>query len=417
MVSALTWLDYSERDRRRAMDVIDLFRETGTVDELGLASVRDSFSDLFFPGTSTIQTRACYFLLVPWTFQRIERLRVSSGEAEGRVRQAELNLNHRMQAQGDSRGVFGSQAGMALKRLPSEVYWGGIGSWGIRTFPRHMWAYFRSLDGFYRRCDQCRSTPHDPEGRIAPPANWHPNVPAPPSGFPYKNISVALRREDAEYLRDRIQARHPDSLLAVLANRANMADLDAEWPWQLSRLSEVSPVLREQLHDAELFAVCMQGAALLYNLMLSELQEHVGRMETYRGELEAWAADVDAAGSDLTDWQLDGIWSVVRAQGRSVGFPTRNFVERWIANLKQGGSEAVTRGNSQARALVRDREAQLKCGRARLASPRHLELWGGQSGTGRLNYRWGDSPMTGTRMILRDIFDGLVRSEADAGDA
>ncbi len=31
--STLTWLDYSERDRRRALDVIDLFRESGTVDE------------------------------------------------------------------------------------------------------------------------------------------------------------------------------------------------------------------------------------------------------------------------------------------------------------------------------------------------------------------------------------------------
>ena len=399
------------------MDVIDLFRETGTVDELGLANVRDSFSDLFFPGTSTIQTRACYFLLVPWTFQRIERLRVPSSNAEARARQAELNLNQRLQAQGDSRGVFGSQAGMALKRLPSEVYWGGLGSWGIRTFPRHLWAYFRSLDGFYRRCEQFRSTPRDPEGRVAPPANWHPHVPTPPSRFLYENISVALRLEDAEYLRDRIQARHPDSLLAVLANRANRADLDADWPWQLSRLSEVSPILREQLHDAELFAVCMQGAALLYNLMLSELQEHKGRMEAYRGELETWAAAVEAAGSDLADWQLDGVWGVVRTQGRSVGFPTLTFVERWVANLKQGGSGAVTRDNSRARTLVRDREIQLKRGRARLASPRHLELWGGQSGTGRLNYRWGDSAMTGTRMILRDIFDGLERSEGDAGDA
>ena len=49
MTSSLTWLDYSERDRRRAVDVIDLFRESGTVDELGVASVRNSFSDLFFP--------------------------------------------------------------------------------------------------------------------------------------------------------------------------------------------------------------------------------------------------------------------------------------------------------------------------------------------------------------------------------
>lgn len=399
------------------MDVIDLFRETGTVDELGLASVRDSFSDLFFPGTSTIQTRACYFLLVPWTFQRIERLRIPSNKAEARARQAELNLNRRMQATGDSRGVFGSQAGMALKRLPSEVYWGGLGSWGIRTFPRHMWAYFRSLDGFYRRCQQFRSTPHDPEGRVTPPANWHPHVPAPPSGFPYENISVALRREDAEYLRDRIQARHPESLLAVLANRANKTDLDTNRPQELSRLGEVSPVLREHLHNADLFAICMQGASLLYNLMLSELQEHEGRIERYRGQLEAWATDFQAAESDLADWQLAGVWSIVRAQGRSVGISTRTFAEGWVANLKQGGSGAVTHDNSWARTLVRRREIQLKRGRARLASQRHLELWGGQSGTGRLNYRWGESPMTGTRMILRDIFDGLKRGEGDAGHA
>ena len=76
MASTLTWLDYSERDRCRALDVIDLFRETGTVDELGLAGVGNSYSDLFFPGTTTLQTRACYFLLIPWTFLRLERLRV-----------------------------------------------------------------------------------------------------------------------------------------------------------------------------------------------------------------------------------------------------------------------------------------------------------------------------------------------------
>jgi len=30
--------------------------------------VRDAFSDLMFPGTSTAQTRATYFLLVPWYY-------------------------------------------------------------------------------------------------------------------------------------------------------------------------------------------------------------------------------------------------------------------------------------------------------------------------------------------------------------
>ena len=274
MTSSLTWLDYSERDRRRAFDVIDLFRETSTLDELGLASVRDSFSDLFFPGTSTIQTRTRYFLLVPWTFLRLERLRVPSSEAAKRARWEELNLNRRLREGTDTRGVFGTRAGDALKRLPSEVYWGGLGSWGIRTFSGHMWAYFRSLDGFYRRGVQFRSTPRDPEGRSAPPANWHPHLPDPPSGFLRGRVTVAIRREDAEYLRDRIQARHPASLLAVVAGRATIEDLDTDRPWELAHLAEISPVLRDHLLDAEFFAVCMQGAAFLYNLMLSEQKQH-----------------------------------------------------------------------------------------------------------------------------------------------
>ena len=412
MPSSLRWLDYSERDRRRALDVIDLFRETGTVDELGLAAVRNSFSDLFFPGTSTIQTRACYFLLVPWTFLRLERLPVSSSKAAERAGQEERLLNSRLLQGDDTKGVFGSQAGMALRRLPSEAYWGGLGSWGIRSFTGHKWAYFRFLDGFRRRVKAFRSTPQDPEGRRTPPANWHPHLPDSPSGFPYENVSVALRRQDADYLRDRIQARHPESLLAVLAGRADAADLKAKRPWELFHLSEISPVLRDQLHDAKLFAACLQGAALLYNLMLSELQKHEQRITTYQSQLEAWAADIDGLGSDLAGWRLDGVWSVVAAKGRSCGYRTRTFVESWVANLRRDGPGAVVHPDSAARLLVRDREIQLKRGRARLQSPRHLELWGGQSGTGRMSYRWG-----GTKVLLTDIFNGLERSEGDAGDA
>ena len=84
-MSAFVWLDYSERERRKMLDVVDLFREHDTRDELGIGSVRDAFADLFFPGTSTIMTRARYFLLVAWTYQRLEKSRISSG-ADSRAR-------------------------------------------------------------------------------------------------------------------------------------------------------------------------------------------------------------------------------------------------------------------------------------------------------------------------------------------
>lgn len=50
MASRIAWLDYSEDQRRRMREVIDLFREHDTLDELGIGSIRDTFSDLLFPG-------------------------------------------------------------------------------------------------------------------------------------------------------------------------------------------------------------------------------------------------------------------------------------------------------------------------------------------------------------------------------
>jgi hypothetical protein len=66
MLSSFTWLDYSEYDHRKMLDVIDLFGGKTKRDELGLGGVRDAFADLLFPGTPTIQTVAKYFLFVPW---------------------------------------------------------------------------------------------------------------------------------------------------------------------------------------------------------------------------------------------------------------------------------------------------------------------------------------------------------------
>jgi uncharacterized protein DUF6361 len=88
MMSVLVGLDYSERERRKMLDVVDLFREHDTRDELGVGSVRDAFADMLFPGTSAIMTRARYFLLVPWAYQRRERLHARLAEIAARGRRS-----------------------------------------------------------------------------------------------------------------------------------------------------------------------------------------------------------------------------------------------------------------------------------------------------------------------------------------
>src|SRR4051794_31219048 len=151
MPSTFTWLDYSEHERRRMLDVIKQFEERDTRDELGLGSIRDAFADMLFPGTSTIQTRARYFLFIPWLYRNLEHEGVSSANVEHIARDRELALIETLVNAGETDGVIGIDARRRLQRLPSSIYWRGLLLWGILRFEGSADQYHRSLDGFYRR--------------------------------------------------------------------------------------------------------------------------------------------------------------------------------------------------------------------------------------------------------------------------
>ncbi len=70
--ATLTWLDLTATDRDKVRRVLDLFKEQGTVDELGLGSLRDVLSNALFPGTSVLHTRLRYLLFIPWIYREIE---------------------------------------------------------------------------------------------------------------------------------------------------------------------------------------------------------------------------------------------------------------------------------------------------------------------------------------------------------
>src|SRR5690242_10644146 len=150
-MSSFTWLDYSEKQRKQILDVISLFRDQSTRDELGLGTVRDVFADLFFPGTSTIQTRARYFLIVPWIYRALEDKQTPSATVESKARKAELALIQKIHSSDDRDGNIGRVAKLGLKRLPSSVYWQGLGVWGIRVFRGSQAQYHQSLDRYYSR--------------------------------------------------------------------------------------------------------------------------------------------------------------------------------------------------------------------------------------------------------------------------
>lgn len=86
MQATLTWLDLTASDRDKMRRVLDLFKEQGTLDEMGLGSLRDALSDALFPGTSSIQTRLRYMAC----FVAAGRLPTTPGIASTTPKAAEI---------------------------------------------------------------------------------------------------------------------------------------------------------------------------------------------------------------------------------------------------------------------------------------------------------------------------------------
>ena len=90
--SSLGWLDLDDAARERVGTLLRALEEPGTLDVLGLGTVRDAFSAILSPGTSTIQTRLRYFIFLPWIFAGLETQRVSPAEYRRRLREDEARL-------------------------------------------------------------------------------------------------------------------------------------------------------------------------------------------------------------------------------------------------------------------------------------------------------------------------------------
>lgn len=406
MASRFAWIDVDEASRRTMLDFIDQFRDQGTLDEIGIGTIRDAFADYFFPGTTTVQTRVRYFLFVPWIYRRLEGKRTPSAEFVRKLRAAELGLLDAMREAGVGEGerLIGRQSGAALKRWPSSIYWAGLGMWGIRRFVGSQERYCLWLDTFY---GQRRHAAEEIEGELVGEYadNWDPDphFPNVPSGFP-EGMTMNLRRQDAEYLVHRIRISCPGSLLASLLDNASALEADAIW--KLPNLSDLSEVLQEQILHAHWFAQVMHGASLLYYWSAASLGRQTERAGIAEALLDKWASLLGDAWQDVLAWSAarKRFWASPAFRGVKIPDRTRRFVEGWTDQIVERGPAAEIWRSKPALRLIKDRERETKGeARARLWTRQQLERRDPSDAPFLLDYRWGI-----TRSILSDIHSGLA---------
>jgi hypothetical protein len=403
MQSGFAWVDFDDASRRRMLDLIETFRDQNTLDELGIGTIRDAFANYFFPGTSTIQTRARYFLFIPWTYLRLESKSVASAKILSSAREDEFKLIDSLirSGIGENEGIIGRISGRKLQRLPSNIYWAGLYTWGMRRFPGTQEQYHRYLDYYYKK-KSTRLITDDKEpidGHMD--FNWDPSLPDAPADFP-EGATMNLNRRESKYLQNRIAELHGETLLCLMINAESYIRTD--YFWQNNKLINTLPEsLQRMTVYAKDFAHVIHGAVLLYNLMLSQKQNNQELEGAYRNGIQHWIEIVTEQKNSLHNWYADikSFWGCGAVRAGNVGLPTKKFVDDWCS-LVFGSSLKTISENEHARNLIKKRECDLKKNRARLENQRYLELWKGMPEISMIDYRWRQ-----VSRIIQDIRQGL----------
>lgn len=149
------WVDFSDRERERAFEMLALARQPGAIDELGLGVLRDSFANLMFPATSTLHTHARYYFFVAYLMKYLEEEYL--GQEINKIRAAHANAEKNTargliawcQMHGKpTNGVTGKdfvQSDRWVKQTPTMMNWSAAQAYGLICDPNLKLSGFLNL--------------------------------------------------------------------------------------------------------------------------------------------------------------------------------------------------------------------------------------------------------------------------------
>jgi hypothetical protein len=407
MHSILAWIDHDTKARDRALRILSLFLTKENRNELGLGSIRDHFADKLFPGTSTIQTRLRYMLFVPWIYRSLEDKRVPAGIFAKKADRIEKNLIDSLMASDDQAGVIAKAAGKSIKRLPSSVYWAGLGDWGIRRYEFSQSTYLMNVHETYALCDKLNARKKaaiaigdDVDNDMVMQHNWHSRLPKPPEDFP-ERANFALTKDEADFILDCLCESFSESLLYYLASKGKPTD--TKTPWEHPDYQNFSKDNKELLTHARLFSEVTYGASLSYYFQLATLRKLDNKIAEYQANFDQWAAKLPF--DEIETWSLERLRELLPDSGRNDRL-TKEFVKQWIGFiLKYRKNINKLLSESDALKLIENREKSLKGHRSRFKNDKALEQWNRTTEIEKFSYRWPN-----VKVLLNDLYQGLNRA-------
>lgn len=297
MKSKVGWIDLSSNDLKKVRSLMDAI-SGGVVDELGIGTIRDKYSNLLFTGISTLYTRAKYYFITPYILLEKDCKQHAGETGIQYFQRCEINTNkiikkYYTQHPQYNESYFGKDtASGELKRQPSEVYWNGIVHLELVKDASSLYQLLRTKKS---QVADLLSASSDNEITKEPGVSCQQdNITIPPSTDWLKEIEqngLRLTRTEAELLSSRIPQKAPHSLIsALLQNEGLWNDYykaiehkefteDPRIPsltnpfvsFVEGSINKITnPELRTNLVEAHDLAIFLHGLHIAYNIALWE---------------------------------------------------------------------------------------------------------------------------------------------------
>jgi len=404
VTSTIGWLDASAAEQRRVQEIVRMFSQSETVDELGGRQAFVAIADELFPGTSVLQSRARYLIFIPWLCRRA----AANPNPRAKLDRLERTLigkfleDDTVDAADRLTGLIGREAGPKVKQLPSTAYWSGLTRWEILQRPGTISDALLSTTADLRR----RNDAEELADRVV--STWHPGVGVAPKDFLDGSIDggFELRTGEAAWLLERWQRTAEGSLLTHLAESEDPLT-GAAAPWLEPAAADAPARMRAVLLDAERFSLALEGGQRLYRLLVAEEYLRAGLqgvpvdLDAIRSGIDAWV-DRAAARHQLFDgWDTAEFWSFLRSRNPRISIPTEKFFDAWFGTLRRQAFEGLA-DDTSLRDIVDAREVALKKpSQSRLKNPKMLAAWRGNEPP-LITYRWAQ-----VCQLVNDVHRGL----------
>lgn len=385
----LGWIDFSRNERNKIIQTLKMLEESTALDELGIGVIRDGYADILFPGISTLQTRAKYFVLLPYLFAMAERqsFKRSSEILPWMHRQEDLLVPTLIRNSEDTTGVIGLRAhkqGKSVKVKSSSIYWNGMRTFEISR-DEHL-SISNVCNIIYGKQLRKNSVEIKTETKWSNNDGFddetaaNENMPLFSSIMPDYSVmteaAIELNKAEAEYLYQKMTTavKSRASLLAFMLREKCL------FPSFQDINEEILPdELQRSVRLAKSFAHFISGAHTRYNVIFSN-GEDAYQIDAYREWQETF---------DFDSFHLSDVLSEINSNPL-----TNAFLKEFYELSKTGYNEAVDK-------LIIQREKTIKRERAKLGNPQEYR-YDKPVHDYLLNYRYGTA-----YTIVNDILSGL----------